>query len=201
MNGWFFLEKCWGSPPPEGGVTRRSTEGPRRSPKGMPKLQRRWRSVNPKVLQRWWSIEELVEVRRQKMVPWIAGMLQAARRRKMMKVKSLEACRRSSLRVVEHHGTRRFRGPFEATLSKVMTRTFGCGGRLKSGERWRRRHTKLVKDRYRRFPKGKKTRDLGRSIQVRLSNLGKLPNTPIVTSWPSWGPEGHSWKDVIRLGV
>src|SRR6185436_12364930 len=30
---------------------------------------------------------------------------------------------------------RRFRGPFEATLSKVMTRTFGCGGRLKSGER------------------------------------------------------------------
>jgi len=48
---------------------------------------------------------------------------------KMMKVKSLEACRRSSLRVVEHHRTRR------ATLSKVMTRTFGCGGRLKNGER------------------------------------------------------------------
>ena len=37
--------------------------------------------------------------------------------------------RRSSLRVVEHHGTRK------STLSKVMTRTFGCGGRLKSGER------------------------------------------------------------------
>ena len=37
-------------------------------------------------------------------------MLRAARRRKMMKVKSLEACRRTSLSVVEHHGTRRFRG-------------------------------------------------------------------------------------------
>ena len=32
---------CWGSPPPEGGVTRRSTDGSRRSPKGMPKIQRR----------------------------------------------------------------------------------------------------------------------------------------------------------------
>ena len=32
---------CWGSPPPEGGVTRRIAEGTRRSPKGMPKVQRR----------------------------------------------------------------------------------------------------------------------------------------------------------------
>ena len=195
MHGWFFLEKCWGSPPPEGGVTRRSTEGSRRSPKVMPKLQRRWRSINPKVLRRWWSIEEFVEVRRQKMESWVAGMLREARRRKMMKVKSLETCRRSSLRVVEHHGTRR------SALSKDATRTFGCGGWLKSGERWRRRHTKLVKDRYRRFPRGKKTRDPSGSIQVGLSNLGKFPNTPVVISWPSWGPEGHFWKDVIRLGV
>jgi len=33
-----------------------------------------------------------------------------------------------------------------------------------------------------KVPEGQKTRDPGRSIQVGLSNLGKLPNTPIVTS-------------------
>jgi hypothetical protein len=33
-----------------------------------------------------------------------------------------------------------------------------------------------------KVPEGQKIRDPGRSIQVGLSNLGKLPNTPIVTS-------------------
>ena len=33
-----------------------------------------------------------------------------------------------------------------------------------------------------KVPEGQKTRDPGGSIQVRLSNLGKLPNTPVVTS-------------------
>ena len=45
-----------------------------------------------------------------------------------------------SLSKVVAKGRRTSRNPevprtFEATLSKVMTRTFGCGGRLKSGER------------------------------------------------------------------
>ena len=115
-----------------------------------------WHEGCPKVLRRWRSIKELVEVRCPKVMPWIFGMLRAVRRWRMKKAKSLEACRRSSLRVAAHHGTRRFRGPLGAILSKVMTRTFGHGGRLKSGERWRRRHTKLVEYHYRRFPKGKK---------------------------------------------
>ena len=33
-----------------------------------------------------------------------------------------------------------------------------------------------------KVPERKKTRDPGGSIQVELSNLGKLPNTPVVTS-------------------
>ena len=33
-----------------------------------------------------------------------------------------------------------------------------------------------------KVPEGQKTHDPGRSIQAGLSNLGKLPNTPIVTS-------------------
>jgi len=33
-----------------------------------------------------------------------------------------------------------------------------------------------------KVPEGQKTRDSGGSIQVGLSNLGKLPNTPVVTS-------------------
>ena len=33
-----------------------------------------------------------------------------------------------------------------------------------------------------KVPEGQKTRDPGGSIQVGLSNLGKLPNTPVVTS-------------------
>jgi len=52
-----------------------------------------------------------------------------------------------------------------------------------------------------KVPEGQETRDPSRSIQVGLSNLGKLPNTPIVISKPSWGLEGHFWNDVIRLGV
>ena len=56
----------------------------------------------------------------------------------------------------------------------------------------------------RRFPpkvaKCHETCDPGRSLQVELSYLGKLLNTPDVISWPPGKPEGHSWYVVIRLG-
>ena len=45
-----------------------------------------------------------------------------------------------------------------------------------------------------KVPEGQETRDPSRSIQVGLSNLGKLPNAPVVISKPSWGPEGHFSK-------
>ena len=45
------------------------------------------------------------------------------------------------------------------------------------------------------------TCDPGRSVQVGLSYLVNLLNTPVVTYRPPEELKGHSWDVVIRLGV
>ena len=71
---------------------------------------------------------------------------------------------------------------------------------------WERKaaQAEFHKERQRSLPKVVKQReacDSGRSVQIKLSYMRKLPNAPIVISKPPGKPEGHSWNVVIRLKV
>ena len=159
-------------------MTRRIAEGTRRSPKGMPKMTKHQPKGSSKMMKHR-------RVRRGSAPE--DGALDRRDASGSAGAKDDEGEVPRSLSKVVAKGRRTSRNPeVPRTVRSHTLEGYDKNLRVRRATQEWRTMKATPREAYQRplpkVPEGQKTRDPGRSIQVGLSNLGKLPNTPIVTS-------------------